>query len=158
MEKPQHHDKVEGAARLLIWCPMSPPFWLVLPRRNEWVFSSPAESGRLMEPRIGAHNKALTAAGPPLFPHGLQAVPLALSPNGLNAQRESRHKIMGHKPSATAEKHYRRRPLDLLLSMKWHVSLNRGFLIRPAEQPIERQSLTAHSDAVTTLPLPFNST
>jgi integrase len=33
-------------------------------------------------------------------------------PSGILAQ------IMGHKPSALAEKHYRRRPLDLL--RKWH--------------------------------------
>ena len=33
-------------------------------------------------------------------------------PSGISAQ------IMGHKPSAIAEKHYRRRPLDLL--RKWH--------------------------------------
>jgi hypothetical protein len=33
-------------------------------------------------------------------------------PSGISAQ------IMGHKPSALAEKHYRRRPIDLL--RKWH--------------------------------------
>lgn len=33
-------------------------------------------------------------------------------PAGISAQ------IRGHKPSALAEKHYRRRPLDLL--RKWH--------------------------------------
>lgn len=33
-------------------------------------------------------------------------------PSGISAQ------IMGHKQSALAEKHYRRRPLDLL--RKWH--------------------------------------
>jgi len=33
-------------------------------------------------------------------------------PSGISAQ------IMGHRPSALAEKHYRRRPLDLL--RKWH--------------------------------------
>lgn len=34
------------------------------------------------------------------------------TPSGISAQ------IIGHKPSALAEKHYRRRPLDLL--RKWH--------------------------------------
>jgi hypothetical protein len=33
---------------------------------------------------------------------------------------------MGHKPSATAEKHYRRRPLDLLRS--WHVKIEAWIL------------------------------
>jgi hypothetical protein len=33
---------------------------------------------------------------------------------------------MGHKPSATAEKHYRRRPLDLL--RMWHVKIEGSIL------------------------------
>jgi intergrase/recombinase len=34
--------------------------------------------------------------------------------------------IMGHKPSALAEKHYRRRPLDLL--RKWHDTIEAWLL------------------------------
>jgi integrase len=97
-----------------------------LPRRNEWVFSSPmAATGRLMEPRIG-HNKALTAAGlPALSLHGLRRSFGTLAewvecPAGVSAQ------IMGHKPSAIAEKHYRRRPLDLL--RMWHVKIEAWIL------------------------------
>jgi hypothetical protein len=41
-------------------------------------------------------------------------------PTGVVAQ------IMGHKPSAIAEKHYRRRPLDLLRS--WHVKIEAWIL------------------------------
>jgi intergrase/recombinase len=41
-------------------------------------------------------------------------------PTGIVAQ------IMGHKPSALAEKHYRRRPLDLL--RKWHEKIERWIL------------------------------
>ncbi len=42
--------------------------------------------------------------------------------------------IQGHKPSATAEKHYRRRPLDLL--RMWHVKIE-GWILEQAgiEQP-----------------------
>ncbi len=49
-------------------------------------------------------------------------------PTGISAQ------IMGHKPSATAEKHYRRRPLDLLRS--WHSKIE-GWILEQAgiEQP-----------------------
>lgn len=90
------------------------PEWAPSP----WVFSSAAsESGRLTEPRI-AHNEALTAAGlPHLTLHGLRRSFGTLCewvevPSGVSAQ------IMGHKPSALAEKHYRRRPLDML--RKWH--------------------------------------
>ena len=113
-------DKVEGS-RTIPLTPFVASLLAALPRRNEWVFSSTAAaSGRLMEPRIG-HNKALTAAGlPALSLHGLRRSFGTLAewvevPAGVVAQ------IMGHKPSATAEKHYRRRPLDLLRS--WHVKI-----------------------------------
>lgn len=93
---------------------------------SPWVFSSPnAKNGRIQEPRIG-HNKALTAAGlPPLSIHGLRRSFGTLCewvevPTGISAQ------IMGHKPSATAEKHYRRRPLDLLRS--WHTKIESWIL------------------------------
>lgn len=85
---------------------------------SPWVFSSStAASGRLVEPRI-AHTQALEAAGlPHLTLHGLRRSFGTLCewvevPSGVSAQ------IMGHKPSALAEKHYRRRPLDML--RKWH--------------------------------------
>lgn len=85
---------------------------------SPWVFSSAGSgSGRLAEPRI-AHNEALAAAGlPHLTLHGLRRSFGTLCewvevPSGVSAQ------IMGHKPSALAEKHYRRRPLDML--RKWH--------------------------------------
>lgn len=95
-------------------------------RALPWVFSSPsAETGRIREPRI-AHNKALSAAGlPPLSLHGLRRSFGTLSewvmvPTGIAAQ------IMGHKPSAIAEKHYRSRPLDLL--RMWHTSIEAWIL------------------------------
>jgi integrase len=107
-----------------------------LPRRNEWVFSSlAAASGRLQEPRI-MHNKALTAAGlPALSIHGLRRSFGTLAewvecPAGVSAQ------IMGHKPSATAEKHYRVRPLDLL--RMWHSKIEAWILNEAGiEQPDE---------------------
>ena len=118
-------DKVEGE-RTIPLTPYVASLLSVLPCRSEWVFSSLlAESGRLREPRIG-HNKALTAAGlPALTLHGLRRSFGTLSewcevPTGVVAQ------IMGHKPSAIAEKHYRRRPLDLLRS--WHVKIEAWIL------------------------------
>ena len=85
---------------------------------SAWVFfSKTAASGRIEEPRI-AHVKALAVAGlPHVSLHGLRRSFGTLCewvemPNGISAQ------IMGHKPSALAEKHYRRRPLDLL--RLWH--------------------------------------
>jgi integrase len=110
-------DKVEGL-RIIPLPPYLSNLFAALPRRNEWVFSSPsAKSGRLTDPRI-AHTKALAAAGlPHVSLHGLRRSFGTLCewvemPSGISAQ------IMGHKPSALAEKHYRRPPLDLL--RKWH--------------------------------------
>jgi integrase len=107
------HDKVEGE-RTIPLTPYLEHLIVTLPRRNEFVFSSPTSaSGSLEEPRI-QHNKALTAAAlPPLSLHGLRRSFGTLSewvevPAGIVAQ------IMGHKPSAIAEKHYIQRELDLL--------------------------------------------
>lgn len=97
-----------------------------LARRNEFVFSSPtSKSGRLEEPR-NQHKKALTVASlPSLSLHGLRRSFGTLSewvevPAGIVAQ------IMGHKPSAIAEKHYIQRELDLL--HLWHVKIEAWIL------------------------------
>ncbi len=65
-------DKVEGE-RTIPLMPYVEHLIFALPRRNEFVFSSPAAaSGRLEEPR-NPHNKALTAAAlPALSLHGLR--------------------------------------------------------------------------------------
>jgi integrase len=93
---------------------------------SEWVFASKtSESGRMVEPRIG-HNRAIEAAGlPSLTLHGLRRSFGTLAewvecPVGISAQ------IMGHKPSAIAEKHYRQRPLDLL--RMWHTRIETWIL------------------------------
>jgi len=118
-------DKVEGE-RTIPLTPYLEHLITALPRRNEFVFSSPAAaSGRLEEPR-NPHNKALTAAAlPPLSIHGLRRSFGTLSewvevPAGIVAQ------IMGHKPSAIAEKHYIQRELDLL--HQWHVKIETWIL------------------------------
>lgn len=128
-------DKVDGH-RVIPLTPYVSVLLAALPRRNEWVFSSPtAASGRLQEPRIG-HNKALVAAGlPALSLHGLRRSFGTLAewvecPAGVSAQ------VMGHRPSATAEKHYRVRPLDLLRA--WHTKIEAWILAEAGiEQPVE---------------------
>ncbi|HBL4698748.1 TPA: preprotein translocase, partial [Citrobacter freundii] len=83
------------------------------------------KSGKIIEPR-SAHNRALARAElPHISLHGLRRSFGTLAewvevPTGIVAQ------IMGHKPSALAEKHYRRRPLDLL--RKWHEKIERWIL------------------------------
>ena len=119
------HDKVEGT-RVIPLTPYMAQVLHALPRRNKWVFSSPtSKSGRIEEPRR-PHNNALEKAGIPyLTVHGLRRSFGTLSewvecPVGVVAQ------IMGHKPSAIAEKHYRRRPLDLL--RMWHTKIEKFIL------------------------------
>lgn len=111
-------DKVAAEGRKIPLPPYLASLINALPRRNEWVFSSPtAADGRLTEPRI-AHNRALSVAElEPVTLHGLRRTFASLAewvemPAGIVAE------IMGHKPSATAEKHYKSRPLELLAV--WH--------------------------------------
>ena len=106
-------DKVEGTREI-----PATPYMLhllaALPRRNEWVFPSfTSASGCLTEPN-NPHTRACKTAGlEGLTLHGLRRSFKSLTewlevPVGVVAQ------IQGHKPSATAEKHYTVRPLELL--------------------------------------------
>lgn len=101
-----------------------------------WVFSSSRTSLRRLTRPNATHDRACAKAGiANLTLHGLRRSFGSLSewceaPAGVVAQ------IMGHKPSATAEKHYRVRPLDLL--RMWHVRIE-GWILEQAgvEQPAE---------------------
>lgn len=105
-------DKVEGA-RIIPLKGYVHHLITALPRRNEWVFSSDQTSAPMSKPHK-PHELASRAAGiDGLTLHGLRRSFKSLSewlecPAGVVAQ------VMGHKPSATAEKHYTVRPLDLL--------------------------------------------
>lgn len=92
-----------------------------LPRRNEWVFSSPAaESGRLAEPRI-AHNQAVSSVDlPHLTLHGLRRSFATLS-EWVGTPFEIAAKIQGHTVQSVRERHYMRRSVDLL--RLWHVKI-----------------------------------
>lgn len=97
-----------------------------LPRRNQWVFSSPmGKDGKLVDPRKSFDPAVIAAGIEGLTLHGLRRSFATLSewvevPAGVVAQ------IMGHKPSAIAEKHYKQRPLDLL--RVWHERIEVWFL------------------------------
>lgn len=106
-------DKVEGTRVI----PLTPYAWQLmhmLPRRSGFVFSSStAKSGRIVIARNPHHDACKVAGIENLTIHGLRRSFKSLTewleiPAGVVAQ------IMGHKPSATAEKHYTVRPLDLL--------------------------------------------
>ncbi len=107
---------------------------------SPWVFSSiTSASGRIQEPRIN-HNKALETVGlPALSIHGLRRSFGSLAewvecPTGISAQ------IMGHKPSAIAEKHYRVRPIDLL--RMWHTKIEGWILNEAGITPMKSNRVT----------------
>lgn len=131
-------DKVEGE-RTIALTPYIAQLLSFLPKRNRWVFSSTlSKSGRLQDPGQTLR-RAVDAAGlPHLTMHGLRRSFGTLSewvevPAGIAAQ------IQGHKPSATAEKHYRVRPLDLLRTWQERIE---GWILGEAgiEQPKAEQA------------------
>ncbi len=106
-------DKIEGRRDV----PLTPyvnSLLQALPRRNEWVFSSPrSASGHLEEPN-SAHKRVCAVAG--LVSIDIQALRRSFGtlcewldiPGGISAQ------IQGHAPQGVREQNYIRRPLDLL--------------------------------------------
>ena len=123
-------DKVEGE-RMIPLTPYVAAILAELPKSNEWVFASERAAlelrkwktadrpdkakptGRITVPRDPHALACKTAGIEGLTLHGLRRSFSSLTewleiPAGVVAQ------IMGHKPSATAEKHYKVRPLDLL--------------------------------------------
>ncbi len=108
-------DKVEGERKIPL-TPYAAQLIAALPRlkKNPFVFASAtARDGRITDPRAGMRAACKAAKIEGLTPHGLRRSFKSLTewleiPTGVVAQ------IMGHKPSATAEKHYTVRPLDML--------------------------------------------
>jgi integrase len=106
-------DKVEGTREVPL-TPYVAQLLTTLPRRNAWVFSSATSATGCMAVPNTPHARACKVAGlEGLSLHGLRRSFKSLTewlevPVGIVAQ------IQGHKPSATAEKHYTVRPLELL--------------------------------------------
>ena len=106
-------DKVEGE-RVIPLTPWVANLLAALPRRGPFVFASPVVQGAHLSEPNHAHDRACQVAGiDGLTLHGLRRSFKSLTewldiPAGVVAQ------LMGHKPSATAERHYTVRPLDLL--------------------------------------------
>jgi integrase len=90
------------------------------------VFGVDSERPTVDDTAAYNHRKALAAGGlPHVSLHGLRRSFKSLTewvecPAGIVAQ------IMGHKPSATAEKHYTVRPVDLL--RLWHEKIEAWML------------------------------
>ncbi|MBN9132022.1 MAG: integrase family protein [Nitrosospira multiformis] len=117
-------DKMEGL-RVIPLPPYLAHLLTALPRRNEFVFSSPsAASGHLEDPH-DANYRVCAVAGVEVTLHGLRRSFASLCewiemPAGIAAQ------IQGHAPQGVREQHYIRRPLDLL--RKWHVKIEAWIL------------------------------
>lgn len=132
-------DKIEGT-RAVPLTPYVNQLISALPRRNEWVFSSPTSAaGRLAEPSI-AHRQACAAAGLQLTLHGLRRSFASLCewldiPGGISAQ------IQGHAPQGVREQNYIRRPLDLL--RVHHVRIEAWFL-EQAGVPFKPEETATH--------------
>jgi integrase len=104
-------DKVEGEREIPL-TPFVASLLATLPRRSDWVFSNP-KRGHITSPNYQLNAVCNVAGIEDLTLHGLRRSFKSLCewlsiPAGVVAQ------IQGHKPSATIEKHYTHRPLDLL--------------------------------------------
>jgi len=105
------HDKVEGE-RVIPLTPYVHHLLAGLPRRSEFVFAGAGDCA-LTRPAKNLNTACTVAGVDHVSMHGLRRSFKSLTewleiPAGVVAQ------LMGHKPSATAEKHYTVRPLDLL--------------------------------------------
>ena len=105
------HDKVEGE-RVIPLTSYVHHLIAGLPKRGEWVFAGAGDDA-LTRPAKNLANACTVAGVDHVSLHGLRRSFKSLTewldiPAGVVAQ------LMGHKPSATAEKHYTVRPLDLL--------------------------------------------
>ncbi len=106
-------DKVEGE-RVIPLTPYVHQLIATLPHRNSYIFASNRKADAPITEPNHANDRACKVAGiGHLTLHGLRRSFKSLTewlevPTGVVAQ------IQGHKPSATAEKHYTVRPLDLL--------------------------------------------
>jgi integrase len=117
-------DKVEGE-RVIPLTPYLEHLLSTLPRRNKYVFSSPLKDRDYLSNPQDAFKTACAVAGIKLTMYGLRRSFATLSewiemPAGIAAQ------IQGHKPSGVREKHYIRRPLDLL--RMWHIKIEAWIL------------------------------
>lgn len=124
-------DKVEGQRTIPL-----PPYLAAtlksLPKDTPFVFGSLTSKSKHVIGVSKPHAKAVANAGlPHVSLHGLRRSFATLSewlelPVGVVAQ------IQGHKPSAIAEKHYKRRPIDLL---RMHHEKLEGWILRQGKVP-----------------------
>ncbi len=139
-------DKVEGERKIPL-TPYTAHLIAALPhlKKNPFVFASAtAKDCRITDPRAGMQAACKAAEIEGLTPHGLRRSFKSLTewleiPTGVVAQ------IMGHKPSATAEKHYTVRPLDML---RVHHERIEAWMLEQAGIDFPPEAATSDSDEV----------
>jgi integrase len=137
-------DKVEGDRQIPL-TPYVAKLLYALPCINEYVFASQVKKkAHIADPNGGMADACAAAGLSGLTLHGLRRSFKSLTewldiPAGVVAQ------IMGHKPSATAEKHYTVRPLDLLRVHHEHIE---AWMIEQAGLPPVKAEEGARLQAV----------
>ncbi|MEJ7930440.1 integrase family protein [Ramlibacter sp. AN1015] len=146
-------DKVDGQ-RTIPLTPYLASLLESLPRVNEYVFSSVTSKAGHLVGVSKPHAQACAEADlPHVSLHGLRRSFATLSewievPVGVVAQ------IQGHKPSAIAEKHYKRRPIDLLrmyhdrleswmlqqAGVRWNAREHATLLLEPNEPAVTHEA------------------
>lgn len=136
-------DKIEGE-RTIPLTPYVSSLFAALPRVNDLVFGSKrSKTGCMKAPNVPHQSVLEQAHIDGLTLHGLRRSFATLTewiecPVGVVAQ------IMGHKPSATAEKHYKQRPIDLL--RMWHTKIE-TWMLNEAGVPREQSTAPGPSEA-----------
>lgn len=105
------NDKVEDT-RTIPLTPYVASLLNSLPRTNEYVFASSSKSGRIAEPRSALETVLAAADIPHVSVHGLRRS-FSLLGEQAGAPAGAIAQLMGHKPSAIAER-YRPRNIDML--------------------------------------------
>jgi integrase len=132
------HDKVEGE-RVIPLTPYVHHLIATLPKRSEWVFAGTGDKA-LTRPAKNLATACTVAGVDHVSLHGLRRSFKSLTewleiPAGVVAQ------LMGHKPSATAEKHYTVRPLDLLRvhheKIEAWILAQAGIVFDPKAEPVK---------------------
>lgn len=137
-------DKVDQRERLIPLTPYTEYLISSLPRINKYVFASDRSNTGYI--KIGHHYKnALAKAGFKSLPPKALRKSFSNLSEWVNVPYGIVKQIMGHRPSATDERHYKDRPIDLL--RHWHIIIE-NFILEQAN--IKREKHEYYQDSINT--------
>lgn len=118
-------DKVDQWERIIPLTPFTEKTMLLLPRVNDYVFGSTRNKVGFI--KIGdTYRNALHDAGLPSLPPKAMRKSFSNLSEWVSVPYGIVKQIMGHRPSATDEKHYKDRAIDLLRF--WHIKIEQFIL------------------------------